>query len=97
MTETYENIRDNSDIVPQDVRRQWIEADQSERMLRQTYERIEQDQDITAETKARKATEAYEQYRTSRIAGAAWRSSKRTETPCWSPWPVCCQRPWTIS
>lgn len=68
MSESYEGIRDNSDLIPQDVRRQWIEADQSERMLRQAYERIDQDQDITGEAKARLANEAYEQHRT-RIEG----------------------------
>lgn len=61
--ESYEAIRDNSDLVPSDVRKMWIEADQSERMLRQTYDRLAEDSDLTAEARQRKATEVYEQSR----------------------------------
>jgi hypothetical protein len=60
MTETYENARDNSEIVPQDVRRQWIEADQQERMLRGQYEKFSQDTDLVPEARARLAHESYE-------------------------------------
>jgi hypothetical protein len=68
MTESYESIRDSSDILAQDVRRQWIEADQSERMLRGQYERLVENTDLTDEAKFRKAEELYEQQR-SRIEG----------------------------
>ena len=60
MTETYENIRDNSDIIPRDARVAWIEADQSERFLRGQYERLLEDADLNDEAKARRANELYE-------------------------------------
>lgn len=63
MSETYESIRDNSEIVPRDVRVAWIEADQSERMLRSHYERLTDDGDLNDEAKARRAGEVYEQHR----------------------------------
>lgn len=63
MSETYENIRDNSEIVPRDVRVAWIEADQSERMLRSHYDRLTEDGDLNDEAKARRAGEVYEQHR----------------------------------
>ena len=60
MTETYESIRDHSDIVPRDVRVAWIEADQAERMLRGQYETLAEDTDLNDEAKARRASEIYE-------------------------------------
>lgn len=63
MAETYENIRDNSEIVPREARVAWIEADQSERMLRYQYDRLTEDADLNDEAKARRAGEVYEQHR----------------------------------
>ncbi len=60
MTETYESIRDSSDIVPRDVRVAWIEADQAERFLRGQYEQLTEDKDLNDEAKARRANELYE-------------------------------------
>jgi hypothetical protein len=65
MTETYENARDNSDIIPQDTRVKWIEADQAdqaERMLRYQYDRLAEDGDLTDEARARRAGELYERH-----------------------------------
>ncbi len=60
MTETYESIRGNSEIIPRDVRVAWLEADQAERFLRDQYERIVEDADLNDEAKARRANELYE-------------------------------------
>ena len=60
MTETYENIRDHSEIIPRDVRVAWVEADQAERMLRGQYETLAEDADLNDEAKARRANELYE-------------------------------------
>ena len=60
MTETYEHIRDNSEIIPRDARVAWLEADQAERMLRGQYETLAENADLNDEAKARRATELYE-------------------------------------
>jgi hypothetical protein len=59
-TESYESIRDNSEIIPQPVRVAWIEADQAERMLRDQYDRLAEDRDLNDEARARRANELYE-------------------------------------
>ncbi len=63
MTESYENIRDSSEIIPQEVRVKWVEADQTARTLRDRYAQLEQDADLTLEAKSRKAEELYQQQR----------------------------------
>jgi hypothetical protein len=63
MSETYESIRNHSDIIPQDTRVKWIEADQAEGMLRYQYDRLAQDGDLTDEARARRAGELYERHR----------------------------------
>jgi hypothetical protein len=63
MTETYEDIRDNSDIIPTGAREVWLKGDQAERMLRFRYERLQEDTDLTPEAKSRRAEELYEEQR----------------------------------
>jgi hypothetical protein len=63
MTESYEDIRDRSDIIPRDTRVEWIEADQAEGMLRYQYDRLAEDGDLTDEARARRASELYERHR----------------------------------
>ena len=63
MTETYESIRDNSDIIPTRVREVWLKGDQAERMWRFRYEQLQEDTDLTPEAKSRRAEELYEEQR----------------------------------
>jgi hypothetical protein len=56
----YENIRDTDPRIPQDVRVRWIEADQAERSLRASYERVKSDEDITEDARARRLDEVYQ-------------------------------------
>ena len=53
--ESYEQIRNTSPLVSEEVRRQWIEADQRERMLRYEYRKLEENEDLTPDAKARRA------------------------------------------
>jgi hypothetical protein len=55
----YESIRD-SNIVPPSVREKVIYSEQARRGLRQTYEKLQDDQDLTLEAKQRLAQEAFE-------------------------------------
>jgi hypothetical protein len=59
----YEQIRDQSDIIPEATRRLWKEADGKEKLLRHEYDRIAQDQDLNDEARVRLATEAREKWR----------------------------------
>jgi len=63
MTETYEDVRDNSDVVSSSLRETWIRADQKERALRDEYERIAAAENLHQEAKVRKAQEAYQRMR----------------------------------
>lgn len=63
MAETYEGIRDHSDIIPQDAREKWIKADQRERMLRNQYSKVVEEEDLTEDAKSRRAAEIYEHER----------------------------------
>ena len=41
----------NADFIPSEAREAWVRADQAERTLRDAYQRIEDDQDLTPEAK----------------------------------------------
>jgi len=62
-TGTYEQIRDHTPVVPSGIREEWIRADQKARRLREDYERIQEEGDLTPEAKARRAQEIYERSR----------------------------------
>src|SRR5215204_1361413 len=56
----YEHLRDNADFVPTEAREAWILADQAERTLREAYQPLENDNDLTPEAKERRAAELLE-------------------------------------
>ena len=60
---TYEDLRDNDQLISRELREQWIRADQKERALRQSYAELEQDEDLTEEAKSKRAQELYERQR----------------------------------
>ena len=55
----YEAIRDSGLLNP-DTRENYIKAEQASRSLRQEYEKLTEDQDLTDEARARRAQELYE-------------------------------------
>jgi hypothetical protein len=57
--ESYESIRDHSEVIPAPIRQKWQHADNHEQRLRQTYERLEEDGDLTAEAKSQRAIAAH--------------------------------------
>ena len=59
---TYESIRDTNPIVPDEAREQWIRADQAERNLRQSYDKLAADEELTQEAKANRAKKFLEQH-----------------------------------
>ncbi len=58
MTESYEAMKQDP-ILPEDVRRQWVEADGAERMYRYNVDKIESDPDLTDDAKHRKLLDLY--------------------------------------
>jgi hypothetical protein len=62
---SYEWIRDTgaNGVIPESVRRQWVNADNREARLRDQYLSISEDGDLTPEAKSLRAQDAYERER----------------------------------
>ena len=55
----YESLK-NAHFIPSEAREAWVRADQVERTLRDAYQRLENDEDLTPEAKQRRAAELLE-------------------------------------
>ncbi len=63
--DSYEWIRDTgaNGIIPERVQRQWVNADNRERRLRDQYRSIEENTELVNEAKSQRAQDAYERNR----------------------------------
>src|SRR5215203_2433389 len=59
----YIQFRDEHPVVPGPIRQSWVDSDRRIQRLRESFERIEADEDLTSEAKSRQAEDLYSRSR----------------------------------